>query len=291
MDKEIKTDIEHTDDLIRSYFHRAGQYKLLTAAEEIELSRLGSEGDLKARDKLINSNLRLVINIAQKYIKSNLPFADLIQEGNLGLMKAVERFDHTRGYRFTTYATWWIKQAIGRAIDNSAESIRLPIHYLELVKRIKKIYRECEAQNKEIPTDEDLAELLKKPLKTIQSAIANIDIQIQRTASYNTPIQGGSDFHTELVDVLPSEEQGVVSEAISAILKTHINELLSSLPTEKHKQVIIQRFGLNGESPKTLKEIGEIFGVCRERIRQLEKKSMAILKRSPAIHKVFIPTE
>lgn len=291
MEDDFQAEIEFTDDSISTYIRQASQHPLLKRGEDIELARLIAEGDLQAKDKLINSNLRLVINIAKKYIKSNMPFLDLIQEGNCGLMKAVGKFDHTRGYRFSTYATWWIKQAIQRAIDNLAENIRLPVHYVELLKKIKRIYRQCENNNVPVPTNYQLSEFLRKPLKTIDTAIINLNLSINKTTSYNQLVTNDTgEGDTDLLNLLEDEGSSVFQQAALVILKKHVKELLSSLPSEKHKEVMILRYGLNGEQAKTLQEIGQIFDVSRERIRQLEKRSLAILKRSPGIHKVFIPT-
>jgi len=282
--EEFTSDLEASEDLVKIYLKQIGKYDLLKPEEEIELSRLAIDGDQPARKKLINSNLRLVINIAKKYIKVGIPFLDLIQEGNMGLMRAVEKFDPSKGYRFSTYATWWIRQAIQRSIENTSNTIRLPVHHIELINQIKKINREAENTNIPLPTETELAEALNKPLKAIRKA----NINSQKTISYNQEATGG-EKGSELLDFIPSPDHDAFEAAAHSILRYHVKELLSTLPSEKHRQVMILRYGLYGETPRTFQEIGNIIGVSRERIRQLEKSSTKLLKRSPESTKVFIP--
>tara|TARA_R110000822_G_scaffold73023_2_gene175551 strand:+ start:4566 stop:5441 length:876 start_codon:yes stop_codon:yes gene_type:complete len=281
--------LEPSEDLIQIYLKQIGRYPLLKAKEEIELSRLAIAGDGDARKKLINSNLRLVINIAKKYIQPKTSFLDLIQEGNIGLMRAVDKFDPSRGYRFSTYATWWIRQSIQRSVENTSNTIRLPVHHIELINQIKKIQREAENIDNPPPTEDELASMLNKPLKTINKAILNS----LKTVSYNEEVsngnKGSSNQPTELLDFLPSPGRDAFESAADSILKHQVKVLLSALPSEKHRQVMILRYGLYGETPRTFQQIGDIIGVSRERIRQLEKSSTRLLRRSAESTKVFIP--
>lgn len=283
---EFNTEIEAADDSIKCYLKTIGRHKLLKASEEIEISRRIQLGDKSAEQELINSNLRLVVNIAKKFVNCGLPFLDLIQEGNIGLIKAIKKFDASKGYRFSTYATWWIKQGIQRAIQNTSSTIRIPVHYIELMRRIKKIIKQFDEDGLEPPTAEELADIIGKPLKTIKEAMENITEKRERTTSFNCLI---SEDKAELLELIPSDTPDTFSVATLSILKRHVKSLLSSLPSERFSQVLIQRYGLNGETPKTLEQIASIFNISRERIRQMEKQALRHLRRSPEIVNVFIP--
>lgn len=260
-------------DPIRIYLDDIRRTKLLTAEEELQLARKVSKGDEDARCLMIESNLRLVVNIAKRYMNRGLPLLDLIEEGNLGLIRAVEKFDYKRGFRFSTYATWWIRQAIERSIVNQARIIRLPVHVSEDITSVLKAERKLFQQLGKDPTAQDIADHLELPLAKVQY----IYQLVRRTSSIETPI--GEDDDQELMDLIPDEKAVMPSEKIEderrvALIFKWLNELL-----ENEKDIIILRFGLDDGEPKTLESIGQRYGVTRERIRQIEASALRKLRK------------
>ncbi len=260
-------------DPIRIYLDEIRRTKLLTAEEEQALAKKVSEGNEDARCLMIESNLRLVVNIAKRYMNRGLPLLDLIEEGNLGLIRAVEKFDYKRGFRFSTYATWWIRQAIERSIVNQARIIRLPVHVSEDITSVLKTERKLFQKLGRDPTMEDIAEYLDLPLAKIQY----IYQLVRRTSSIETPI--GEDDDQELLDLIPDEKAILPSEMIEeerrvALIFNWLNEL-----QDNEMEIIILRFGLDDGEPKTLESIGQHYGVTRERIRQIEASALRKLRK------------
>jgi len=268
-----KNRVASSRDPIRIYLDEIRRTKLLTAEEELALAKRVWNGDEDARCLMIESNLRLVVNIAKRYMNRGLPLLDLIEEGNLGLIRAVEKFDYQRGFRFSTYATWWIRQAIERAIVNQARIIRLPVHVSEDITTVLKAERKLFQKLGRDPTMLDIAEHLQLPLPKIQY----IYQLVRRTSSIETPI--GEDDDQELMDLIPDEKAVMPSEQIEeerrvALIYNWLSELL-----ENEKDIIILRFGLDDGEPKTLESIGQRYGVTRERIRQIEASALRKLRK------------
>ena len=260
-------------DPIRIYLDEIRRTKLLTAEEELKLAKRVWEGEEDARCLMIESNLRLVVNIAKRYMNRGLPLLDLIEEGNLGLIRAVEKFDYKRGFRFSTYATWWIRQSVERSIVNQARIIRLPVHVSEDITTTLKAERKLLQQLGREPTMEDIAEYLDLPLNKIQY----IYQLVRRTSSIETPV--GQDDDQELMDLIPDDKAVMPSERIEdesrvALIYNWLNELL-----ENEREIIILRFGLDDSEPKTLESIGQRYGVTRERIRQIEASALRKLRK------------
>jgi len=260
-------------DPIRIYLDEVRRTRLLTAEEELKLARRVSEGDEGARCLMIESNLRLVVNIAKRYMNRGLPLLDLIEEGNMGLIRAVEKFDHHRGFRFSTYATWWIRQAIERAIVNQARIIRLPVHVSEDITQILKAERRLLQELGREPTMQDVAERLELPLTKVQY----IYQLVRRTSSIETPI--GDDDDQELMDLIEDEKAIMPSEQVEdekrlSLISSWLDELLKN-----EREIIILRFGLDDGEPKTLESIGQRYGVTRERIRQIEASALRKLRK------------
>ena len=261
-----------TDDPVRIYLKEIGRVPLLTPEEESELAERILTGDEEANRRLVEANLRLVVSIAKRYLGRGMQFLDLIQEGNLGLMKAVEKFDHTKGFKFSTYATWWIRQAITRAIADQARTIRIPVHMGETINKIKKASGQLLHENGHEPTLEEIAEYLGTPIDKIREAIR----ASKEPVSLETPIGEEEDSH--LGDFIPDESALTPQEAASqALLKEQLNSVLSTL-TPREEKVIRLRFGLDDGRPRTLEEVGDEFEVTRERIRQIEAKALRKLR-------------
>ncbi len=259
-------------DLIRMYLKDIGKIRLLTPAEERILAQEAQRGSPRAKEKLILSNLRLVVSMAKRYIGKGLTFLDLIQEGNLGLMKAVEKFDWSKGYKFSTYATWWIRQAITRAIADQARTIRVPVHMVETINRIQKIKREYVQEHGEEPTIEYLAEQVGKPVEKIEEILQ----AAPETLSLETPI--GEEDDSAMGDFVADESVATPKkEAFKMLQKEEIEKLLETL-SDREKHVLKMRYGLTDGKPKTLEEVGQYFGVTRERIRQIEVKALRKLR-------------
>ncbi len=265
------------DDSVKIYLQQIGKIKLLKAEEELEVAKKIKETNSEAAKKtLINANLRLVVSIAKKYIGRGLSFLDLIQEGNMGLMRAAEKFDYTKGYKFSTYATWWIQQAITRAIADKSRLIRLPVHMIETLSKIKKISMDLTIENGVAPTKEEIA---YKVGMNVQKLTALIE-SAQGTISIEAPANNQKDDNIKLSDFIVDEstlspDSKVTQDNLFCDIKKMLNHL-----SEKERNVLIMRYGLddNGQK-KTLEEIGTYYGVSRERIRQIENRAMSKLKK------------
>ena len=260
------------NDPVRMYLKEIGQIKLLTLDEETKLADRIVEGDEEAKSILAESNLRLVVSIAKRYVGRGMLFLDLIQEGNIGLMKAVEKFDVTKGYKFSTYATWWIRQAITRAIADQARTIRVPVHMVETINKLARIQRQLTLELNREPSEEELA----KKMNISVDKIREIYKISQEPVSLETPIGEEDDSH--LGDFVPDERNMSPEDyATNEMLKDEISEVLLTL-TEREEKVIRLRFGLEDGKSRTLEEVGQMFGVTRERIRQIEAKALRKLK-------------
>ena len=260
------------NDPVRMYLKEIGKISLLSLDEELALSKRVEEGDEEAKRLLAESNLRLVVSIAKRYVGRNLSFLDLIQEGNIGLMKAVDKFDASKGYKFSTYATWWIRQAITRAIADQAKTIRVPVHMVETINKLKRIQRQMTLELNREPTEAELA----KKMNTTEEKVREIFKISQDPLSLETPIGEEDDSH--LGDFLKDESSMSPEEyAMNEVLKDEIEEVLCTL-TPREEEVLKLRFGLKGGTCHTLEEVGNMFGVTRERIRQIEAKALRKLR-------------
>jgi len=260
------------DDPVKMYLKEIGKIPLLTPEEEIELAMKIVQDDRAAKKRLIEANLRLVVSIAKKYSGRGMQFLDLIQEGNLGLIKAVEKFDYTKGFKFSTYATWWIRQAITRAIADQARTIRIPVHMVETINKVKKANSQLLHQNGKEPTADEIAALLDMPADKVRD-IMRVS---QEPVSLETPIGEEEDSH--LGDFIPDEDALAPAEAASqSMLKKEIALALSTL-TPREAKVLTLRFGLEDGHSRTLEEVGKEFNVTRERIRQIEAKALRKLR-------------
>jgi RNA polymerase primary sigma factor len=268
--KTIQSSI--STDAIRSYLYEIGKIPLLTGAEEVILAKRIEKKEAEATQLLITANLRLVVSIAKKYAKSGLELLDLIQEGNMGLMRAVEKFDYHRGFKFSTYATWWIRQAITRAIADQARTIRIPVHMIETINKFNKVSAILTTKFGRKPTDAEIAQ----EMEIDESKIEEIKKISQNPQSLQTPI--GEEKDSELQDVIPDDwSQSPEEFATLEYLKNQIHEILDTLQ-DREKRVLALRFGLEDGVTRTLEEVGKEFGVTRERIRQIEAKALKKLK-------------
>jgi RNA polymerase primary sigma factor len=260
-----------TTDSLQLFLNEAGRYPLLTAAEEVELAKSIERGDKAAKDRMVNSNLRLVVSIAKKYQGHGLPLIDLIQEGIIGLIRAVEKFDWRRGYKFSTYATWWIRQAVQRGVANKSRTIRIPVHIVEREQKIARAERELVLQLERAPTDEEVAERAKLNLKHVREVR-----QAARTvASLDKPV--GDDSDTAFGDLVAQESANVEEEVVVALGDDALHRAISTLPP-REQQVIKLRYGFDQEmEPKSLEEIGRRLGITRERVRQIETQALSRL--------------
>lgn len=260
------------DDPVKIYLKEIGRVPLLTAEEEIELATRMAQDDKYARKRLSEANLRLVVSIAKRYVGRGMQFLDLIQEGNLGLIKAVEKFDYTKGYKFSTYATWWIRQAITRSIADQARTIRIPVHMVETITKVKKVSSQLLHENGHEPTPQEIADRLGITVDRVRE-ILRIS---QDPVSLETPIGEEEDSH--LGDFIPDEDAPAPAEAASrTLLKEQLSEILGTL-TPREEKVLRLRFGLEDGRPRTLEEVGKEFDVTRERIRQIEAKALRKLR-------------
>ena len=260
------------DDPVRMYLKEIGKVPLLTADEERELAIRMSQGDESAKQKLAEANLRLVVSIAKRYVGRGMLFLDLIQEGNLGLIKAVEKFDYTKGYKFSTYATWWIRQAITRAIADQARTIRIPVHMVETINKLIRVSRQLLQQYGRDPTPEELAKETDMPEEKVREILKIA----QEPVSLETPIGEEEDSH--LGDFIPDEDAPAPAEAAAfTLLKEQLLDVLDTL-TDREKKVLKLRFGLDDGRARTLEEVGKEFQVTRERIRQIEAKALRKLR-------------
>ena len=270
---KIKLDKTVSSDPIRMYLREIGKVNLLTGPEEVDLAKRSAKGDLRSKHKLTQANLRLVVSIAKRHMGRGLSFLDLIQEGNIGLMRAVEKFDWKRGFKFSTYATWWIRQAITRAIADQARTIRIPVHMIETMNKFKRIERKLEQELERAPTPEEVAKEMG-----IDAEKAKEIVKIsQDTASIETPV--GKEEDSRLKEFIPDESSLSPFEFAShELLKGQLDEVLDTL-NPRERKVLELRFGLRDGRTRTLEEVGKEFGVTRERIRQIEAKALRKLRR------------
>ena len=261
-----------TDDPVRMYLKEIGKVSLLTQEEEIELAVRMSQGDEEAKRRMAEANLRLVVSIAKRYVGRGMLFLDLIQEGNLGLIKAVEKFDYTKGYKFSTYATWWIRQAITRAIADQARTIRIPVHMVETINKVIRVSRQLLQELGHDPSAEEIAAEMNIPVEKVRDILKIA----QEPVSLETPIGEEEDSH--LGDFIPDEDASEPSEAASfSLLKEQLMSVLATL-TPREEKVLRLRFGIEDGRPRTLEEVGKEFNVTRERIRQIEAKALRKLR-------------
>ena len=260
------------EDPVRMYLKEIGKVALLTSDEEIELAKKMEDGDDMARARLAEANLRLVVSIAKKYLGRGLLFLDLIQEGNLGLIKAVEKFDYKKGYKFSTYATWWIRQAITRAIADQARTIRIPVHMVETINKVTRVSRQMTQELGREPSAEEIAEEMNLTTERVREILK----VAQEPVSLESPVGEEEDSH--LGDFIQDDNIMAPAEAATLmLLKEQLEEAMSAL-TDREKEVLTMRFGLNEAQPLTLEQVGKYFNVTRERIRQIEAKALRKLK-------------
>ncbi|MBT9283008.1 MAG: RNA polymerase sigma factor RpoD [Hydrogenibacillus schlegelii] len=280
IEEEVPTDLDDLSlppgikisDPVRMYLKEIGRVPLLTAEEEIELAKRIEQGDEEAKKRLTEANLRLVVSIAKRYVGRGMLFLDLIQEGNLGLLKAVEKFDYRKGYKFSTYATWWIRQAITRAIADQARTIRIPVHMVETINKLIRVQRQLLQELGREPTAEEIAKEMDMPVDKVRE----IQKIAQEPVSLETPIGEEDDSH--LGDFIEDQEAMSPSDAAAyEMLKEQLEEVLDTL-TDREENVLRLRFGLDDGRTRTLEEVGKVFGVTRERIRQIEAKALRKLR-------------
>ena len=272
VDPESLVDNFSTDDPVRMYLKEIGKVALLSAEEEVALATRMSEGDEDARQRMAEANLRLVVSIAKRYVGRGMMFLDLIQEGNLGLIKAVEKFDYTKGYKFSTYATWWIRQAITRAIADQARTIRIPVHMVETINKVIRVSRQLLQELGHDPSPEEIANEMGIPVEKVRDILKIA----QEPVSLETPIGEEEDSH--LGDFIPDEDASEPAEAASfTLLKEQLMGVLSTL-TPREAKVLRLRFGIEDGRTRTLEEVGKEFNVTRERIRQIEAKALRKLR-------------
>ena len=272
VDPESLVDNFSIDDPVRMYLKEIGKVDLLTTEEEVELATRMAAGDVEAKRQMAEANLRLVVSIAKRYVGRGMLFLDLIQEGNLGLIKAVEKFDYTKGYKFSTYATWWIRQAITRAIADQARTIRIPVHMVETINKVMRISRQLLQELGHDPTPEEIAEDMGIPVEKVREILKIA----QEPVSLETPIGEEEDSH--LGDFIPDEDASEPAEAASfTLLKEQLSGVLGTL-TPREEKVLRLRFGIEDGRTRTLEEVGKEFQVTRERIRQIEAKALRKLR-------------
>ncbi len=270
--EDVNPDNVAIDDPVKVYLKEIGRVPLLTPEEEVELAIKIKQGDAAAKKRLSEANLRLVVSIAKRYLGRGMQFLDLIQEGNLGLIKAVEKFDYTKGFKFSTYATWWIRQAITRAIADQARTIRIPVHMVETINKVKKVSSQLLHTNGHEPTADEIAEVLEMPVDKVREIMR----VAQEPVSLETPIGEEEDSH--LGDFIPDDEAPAPADAAShTLLKEQLDEVLDTL-TPREEKVLRLRFGLEDGRSRTLEEVGAVFDVTRERIRQIEAKALRKLR-------------
>jgi RNA polymerase primary sigma factor len=256
-----------TTDSLQLFLNEAGRYPLLTAAEEVELAKAVERGDSAAKDRMINSNLRLVVSIAKRYQGHGLSLLDLIQEGVIGLIRAVEKFDWRRGYKFSTYATWWIRQAVQRGVANKSRTIRIPVHIAEREQRIGRAERELTAKLGRPPTDEEVSAAAKISMKHLRE----VREAARAVTSLDKPL--GEDNDASLGDLVGAAQNGVEEEVEVSLTETTLHQALEEIP-ERERNVLELRYGLRGEEPQSLEEIGRRLGLTRERVRQIEARAL-----------------
>ena len=275
VDEVMMTKGVSVDDPVRMYLREIGRIKLLTADQEIDLARKiieGGNAGAIAKRKLVQANLRLVVSIAKKYVGRGMLFLDLIQEGNLGLIRAAEKFDHERGYKFSTYATWWIRQAITRAIADQARTIRIPVHMVETINKLKKVTRKLAQELSRKPTEDELAQEMNISIGKLREIIK----VAQEPISFEAPI--GKEEDSRLGDFIEDKDADAPAKTVAQeLLREDLSEVLSGL-SARERDVLRLRFGLDDGRQRTLEEVGQLFGVTRERIRQIEAKALRKLR-------------
>jgi RNA polymerase primary sigma factor len=260
-----------TTDALQLFLNEAGRYKLLTAPEEVELAKRIERGDKEAKDLMVNSNLRLVVSIAKKYQGHGISLLDLIQEGIIGLIRAVEKFDWRRGYKFSTYATWWIRQAVQRGVANKSRTIRIPVHIVEREQKISRAERELTAKLERPPTDEEVAQKAKLSLKHVKEVRG----AARAVTSLDRPV--GEEGDTSFGDLIPGEALEPSEEVHVSLAESAVRQAVETLP-DRERQVVKLRYGMNGDrDPKSLEEIGRELGITRERVRQIESQALGRL--------------
>ena len=265
-----------TTDSLQLFLNEAGRYPLLTAAEEVELAKRVERGDQAAKDRMINSNLRLVVSIAKRYQGHGLSLLDLIQEGVIGLIRAVEKFDWRRGYKFSTYATWWIRQAVQRGVANKSRTIRIPVHIAEREQRIGRAERELVAKLGRPPTDDEVANAARMSLKHLQEVRA----AARAVTSLDKPL--GEDNDASIGDLVPTEQESIEEEVQVSLTEATLRAAVDGLPG-REASVLRLRYGLAGDEPRSLEEIGRTLGITRERVRQIESQALQRLAVSREI--------
>ena len=273
IEERVATREAETPELMSSYFARIGDGALLTHAEEVDLSRRARAGDAKARTRLVEKNLRLVVSVSKRYRGYGVPFEDLIQEGNIGLMKAVDKYDPDRGWRFSTYATWWVRQAVGRAVSDKGRTIRLPVHMGEKIRKMARTYNGLSAELGREPTDEEVAGRLgwtAEKVREVKGAMPD-------ATSLDKPLGSGEEA-SELGSLVEDQASSDVSEAVVRDMEVGwLGEAMSRLP-ERHRHVLVKRYGLDEEVAATLAQLAEELGVSKERIRQLQREAERMLR-------------
>ena len=279
IDVDLSMDNLSLDDPVKVYLREIGRVPLLTTEDEIELAKQIADGNESAKKRLTEANLRLVVSIAKKYVGRGMSFLDLIQEGNVGLIKAVDKFDYTKGFKFSTYATWWIRQAITRAIADQARTIRIPVHMVETINRLKKVQSQLLHENGYEPSDELIAEKMELPVERVREIMR----VAQEPVSMETPI--GPEEDSRLMDFIKDDDALAPDDAaLKTIVNEDINEVLHTL-NKREEDVIRLRFGLKDGRCHTLEEVGEQFDVTRERIRQIEAKALRKLRHPTRINR------
>ncbi|MDR2421568.1 MAG: RNA polymerase sigma factor RpoD [Oscillospiraceae bacterium] len=272
VEPEELADAFNVDDPVRMYLKEIGRVNLLTAEEEVTIAQRIMEGDERAKRRMTEANLRLVVSIAKRYVGRGMMFLDLIQEGNLGLIKAVEKFDYTKGYKFSTYATWWIRQAITRAIADQARTIRIPVHMVETINKVMRISRQLLQELGHDPTPEEISEDMGMPVEKVREILKIA----QEPVSLETPIGEEEDSH--LGDFIPDEDASAPPEAANfTLLREQLGTVMKTL-SPREEMVLRMRFGLDDGRARTLEEVGRQFNVTRERIRQIEAKALRKLR-------------
>ncbi|HZI91349.1 MAG TPA: sigma-70 family RNA polymerase sigma factor [Thermoleophilaceae bacterium] len=264
------------EDAVRLYLHNIGRVRLLTKGDEIRLAKRVEQHDMAAKNALIEANLRLVVSVAKKYQGRGLTLLDLVQEGNMGLIRAVEKFDWRRGFKFSTYATWWIRQSMTRALADQSRTIRIPVHMVERMNRLAAARRQLSQQFERDPTPEELAKVLDMEVHKVEELI-KIG---QEPVSLEAPVRGAEEGSAQMGDFLSDDALDRPDEQVAKVMReTHVQEVLATLPF-RERRVIELRYGVDPEGPMTLEEIGKHVGLTRERVRQIEVKTLQLLKRS-----------
>ena len=271
-----------TTDALQLFLNEAGRYPLLTAAEEVELAKRIERGDKEAKDLMVNSNLRLVVSIAKKYQGHGLSLLDLIQEGIIGLIRAAEKFDHRKGFKFSTYATWWIRQAVQRVVANKSRTIRMPVHIVEREQKIARAERKLVSEFERTPTDEEIANESKLPLKQVR----DVRHAARAVTSLDRPL--GEEGDSSLGDVVAVSEGGPEQEVHVSLERDALHRAVAELPT-REQEVVKRRYGLNGDrDPQSLEQIGRHLGLTRERVRQIEREALNLLAMNREIDAVGV---